>query len=224
MRDGSDGTRTRDLRRDRPSRARRRRATVASEQRYLQVLFVRGWLRSAWLSQASDRRLGHEWATASRRYPPLVASFARVRPWCDLPGRVGRRWPRASAHQSASRGFRTRRATTTSARGRPGAPGALRRGHQAAPGALSTSLDSLNIPATRDEDFGDELRCEHAMLDEPRNAGEAAREQLRVADRSGVVRDQAAIWAYEPSEPCRPQRSQGRRNAVRQELEWHGRP
>src|SRR5688572_30429073 len=35
---------------------------------------------------------------------------------------------------------------------------------QAAPGALSTtSLDSLNIPAPRDEDFGDELRCEHAM-------------------------------------------------------------
>jgi hypothetical protein len=25
----------------------------------------RGWLRSAWLSQPSDRRLGHEWATES---------------------------------------------------------------------------------------------------------------------------------------------------------------
>jgi hypothetical protein len=36
---GSDGTRTRDLRRDRPSRAPRRPATDSSEQAHLQVLF-----------------------------------------------------------------------------------------------------------------------------------------------------------------------------------------
>jgi hypothetical protein len=38
--DGSDGTRTRDLRRDRPSRAQRRPATNASEQPHLQALFA----------------------------------------------------------------------------------------------------------------------------------------------------------------------------------------
>src|SRR5919198_3841162 len=37
---GSDGTRTRDLRRDRPSRARRRRTKNSSEQSYLQALFL----------------------------------------------------------------------------------------------------------------------------------------------------------------------------------------
>jgi hypothetical protein len=62
---GSDGTRTRDLRRDRPSRAQRRPTTKASERAHLQALSSRGWLRSAWLSQPSDRRLGHEWATGS---------------------------------------------------------------------------------------------------------------------------------------------------------------
>jgi hypothetical protein len=36
---GSDGTRTRDLRRDRPSRAQRRLATSSSERPHLQVLF-----------------------------------------------------------------------------------------------------------------------------------------------------------------------------------------
>jgi hypothetical protein len=40
FRDGSDGTRTRDLRRDRPSRAQRRPATNASEQPHLQALFA----------------------------------------------------------------------------------------------------------------------------------------------------------------------------------------
>ena len=35
----------------------------------------RGWLRSAWLSQSSDRRLGHEWATESclHRQPDATA-------------------------------------------------------------------------------------------------------------------------------------------------------
>jgi len=37
---GSDGTRTRDLRRDRPSRAQRRPATSSSERPLLQVLFA----------------------------------------------------------------------------------------------------------------------------------------------------------------------------------------
>ena len=147
------------------------------------------------------------------------ATLVRPARTCRLPlaARLRSPEPRAAA-------FRARRATTTSAaRGRRGAPG-LRRTHQSAPRALSTSLDSLSIPAARDEDFGDEFRSEKAMLDEPRNAGEAAREQPRVADRSAVVRDQAAIWAHDPSEPCRRQRSQGRRYSVCQELERHGRP
>src|SRR5262249_8109131 len=38
--DGSDGTRTRDLRRDRPSRAQRRPTTNPSERAHLQALFV----------------------------------------------------------------------------------------------------------------------------------------------------------------------------------------
>src|SRR5881396_3966159 len=61
--DGSDGTRTRDLRRDRPRRAPPRPATDSSEQAHLQVLFVPTPHPSAWLSQSSRRRLGHEWAT-----------------------------------------------------------------------------------------------------------------------------------------------------------------
>ena len=60
---GSEGTRTRDLRRDRPSRARQHPATNSSGRRHLQVLPRRGRLRSAWLRHSSNRRLGHEWAT-----------------------------------------------------------------------------------------------------------------------------------------------------------------
>jgi hypothetical protein len=40
VKSGSDGTRTRDLRRDRPNRAQRRPATNASERAHLQALFV----------------------------------------------------------------------------------------------------------------------------------------------------------------------------------------
>jgi hypothetical protein len=59
---GSDGTRTRDLRRDRPSRAPRHLATNSSERRHLQALCLLSQPGSAWLSQPSSRRLGHEWA------------------------------------------------------------------------------------------------------------------------------------------------------------------
>jgi len=62
---GSDGTRTRDLRRDRPSRAQRQPAITVSEQLNLEALFAPYRLRSAWLSQSSNRRLGHEWPTKS---------------------------------------------------------------------------------------------------------------------------------------------------------------
>ena len=47
---GSDGTRTRDLRRDRPSRARRRPPTNHSERLICRALSRRGRLRPAWLS------------------------------------------------------------------------------------------------------------------------------------------------------------------------------
>jgi hypothetical protein len=78
---GSDGTRTRDLRRDRPSWAQRRPATNASQQAHLQVLSAPGVLRAAWLSQSSNRRLGHEWATKSclHRQRRDVAGAARRR-------------------------------------------------------------------------------------------------------------------------------------------------
>ena len=62
-RDGSDGTRTRDLRRDRPSRTRRRSTTKVAERPHLQALSPWAPPCSAWLSQSSDGRLGHEWAT-----------------------------------------------------------------------------------------------------------------------------------------------------------------
>jgi hypothetical protein len=63
--DGSDGTRTRDLRRDRPSQARRRSATIPSVRHHLQALLPRRLMLSAWLNQSSNRRLGHEWAAKS---------------------------------------------------------------------------------------------------------------------------------------------------------------
>jgi hypothetical protein len=62
---GSDGTRTRDLRRDRPSRGQRRPTTTPLNIFICRRFLSRGRLRSAWLSQSSDRRLGHEWATKS---------------------------------------------------------------------------------------------------------------------------------------------------------------
>jgi hypothetical protein len=67
LRDGSDGTRTRDLRRDRPNQAPRRLVTYSSERRPLQVFFRTSQPGAAWLSQSSNRRLGHEWATKSCR-------------------------------------------------------------------------------------------------------------------------------------------------------------
>jgi hypothetical protein len=63
--DGSDGTRTRDLRRDRPSRAPRRPATNASERHICRAFQLWSQAGTAWLSQSSNRRLGHEWATRS---------------------------------------------------------------------------------------------------------------------------------------------------------------
>ena len=60
---GSDGTRTRDLRRDRPSQVRRRVATNVPERLHLQALSAVALRGSALLSQSSSRRLGHEWAT-----------------------------------------------------------------------------------------------------------------------------------------------------------------
>jgi hypothetical protein len=59
---GSDGTRTRDLRRDRPNQVRRRASRNGLTCRCFLPL---RHLRSAWLSQSSDRRSGHEWATKS---------------------------------------------------------------------------------------------------------------------------------------------------------------
>jgi hypothetical protein len=60
---GSDGTRTRDLRRDRPNRAWRRTSTNRSERPHVQGLSLHGRPCSAWLSRSSNRRLGHKWAT-----------------------------------------------------------------------------------------------------------------------------------------------------------------
>ena len=79
--DGSDGTRTRDLRRDRPNRARRRPPTDRSNRPQLQALSRRGRLRLAWLSRTSNRRLGHEWPTdcCIERRPSAFAISWRVR-------------------------------------------------------------------------------------------------------------------------------------------------
>jgi CheY-like chemotaxis protein len=63
LQDGSDGTRTRDLRRDRPNRIQARSAANVAERNHLQALFIRASVSSAWLSQFSSRRLGHERAT-----------------------------------------------------------------------------------------------------------------------------------------------------------------
>jgi hypothetical protein len=52
---GSDGARTRDLRRDRPSRAQPHAAANSSEPPRLQVLLARGARPPAWLSQSSNR-------------------------------------------------------------------------------------------------------------------------------------------------------------------------
>jgi hypothetical protein len=73
--DGSDGTRTRDLRRDRPTRPRRRSATDVSEQAYLQVLFAvqRRPLRMVEpiVQSTFGPRVGHgnssSWTTPRRR-------------------------------------------------------------------------------------------------------------------------------------------------------------
>ena len=60
---GSDGTRTRDLRRDRPSQARRRPKTNAAEQAHLQALFVpRSSAPHGWANRLID-----VWATCGPR-------------------------------------------------------------------------------------------------------------------------------------------------------------
>jgi hypothetical protein len=65
FRSRSDGTRTRDLRRDRPSQVPRRLGMNSSERLHLQVVLRTSQPASPWLSQASNRRLGHERATNS---------------------------------------------------------------------------------------------------------------------------------------------------------------
>jgi hypothetical protein len=88
-RDGSDGTRTRDLRRDRPSRAPRRLTTNASQRAHLQALLVQRFAPLAWLSQSSD----DVWATSGPR---------------NLVFRDNACTPRCSAGESAPQ-FRQRR-------------------------------------------------------------------------------------------------------------------
>jgi hypothetical protein len=61
--DGSDGTRTRDLRRDRPTREWRRTSTNRSERPYLQGTFRPTPTPARMVEPIVNRRLGHEWAT-----------------------------------------------------------------------------------------------------------------------------------------------------------------
>src|SRR5215203_4906341 len=79
--DGSDGTRTRDLRRDRPSRARQRPTTRASERPHLQALFAltQTPLRMVGPTLESTR-VGHEMlssTTTSRLPGRLLCLFPR---------------------------------------------------------------------------------------------------------------------------------------------------
>jgi hypothetical protein len=60
---GSDGTRTRDLRRDRPIRVSRQAATRPDEHPYLLGLFTATFLDTAWLHGSLNKGLGHERAT-----------------------------------------------------------------------------------------------------------------------------------------------------------------
>jgi hypothetical protein len=85
---GSDRTRTRDLRRDRPTPGRQRQATIPQEQPHLQAFSYRHHFRSAWLSQSSCRCLGHDRATKAVTTVDGAWSLSAIR-------NVDRRAPRA---------------------------------------------------------------------------------------------------------------------------------
>ena len=119
----SDGTRTRDLRRDRPSWAQRRPATNASEQAHFQVLSALGVLRTAWLSQSSNRRLGYERATKSclhgQRRPAGVCSEHGMTPAASTLSRARASSPANEAGSSLPTAWRTAEATSA---GLPSSP------------------------------------------------------------------------------------------------------
>jgi hypothetical protein len=76
LRDGSEGTRTRDLRRD--GRVRHRDAWRRTPPNGLicRAFLLGGQPGAAWLSQSSNRRLGHEWAT-------ILPWQTTPRPWAN---------------------------------------------------------------------------------------------------------------------------------------------
>ena len=108
---GSDGTRTRDLRRDRPSPGTTTPGDGGALNMFICSAFrFAGWHRSAWLSQSSNRRLGHEWASKSclnrqraleMRARTTLASDPAVAYRLDVPSEA--RSSRSTARASSTR-------------------------------------------------------------------------------------------------------------------------
>ena len=73
----SDGTRTRDLRRDRPLRMHLRQTTIRLELGHLQGFLAHSSDHPAWLRRSCERRLGHEWATRRPRLNVLTECLRR---------------------------------------------------------------------------------------------------------------------------------------------------